>query len=502
MAKPLSILALELLFLLLSVLPGSAAGDSMPADAEVAAGLRRFMQEAAGEGFTGAVLVARHGKVLLDEGYGFIAPGSQQAVTPETVFTTGSITKQFTAAAILVLEERGRLDVQDHITTYFSSVPADKQGITLHQLLTHTAGFPGAIGDDFERIRRDAFVERAMAKPLLFAPGSRYAYSNVGYSLLAAVVEMVSGEDYETFLRRNLFEPAGMTDTGYRLPAWEPARLAHGCTDAGDDWGTLVGRALGKSGPGWNLVGNGGMHSTVHDMYKWHQALRGETILSAEAQERMYAKHADEGGGSWYGYGWSIEETPWGRLITHNGGNPYFFADLLRFDRADVFIYYTSSSRERRMRRLARPLARIVYTGEVPALPVSPPTESGMLAATGPAAPEGSLAAKWGLPGSYRGKRAAELLEAITTEDVEWRRQFIADGFAPTVLASRDVGSLESSLAGLQRELGPCQVVRAWPDGSGVVVELGGAGVPTRLEVALEAEPPHRIVSIGVVKGD
>jgi CubicO group peptidase (beta-lactamase class C family) len=235
------------------------------------------------------------------------------------VFTTGSITKQFTATSILVLEARGKLSLQDPITIDFEAIPEDKGGVTLHHLLTHTAGFPGAIGDDRERIGREAFVRCALATERLFPPCSRYEYSNVGYSLLAAVVERGSGESYEAFLHRNLFEPAGMHDTGYILPGWDPQRLAHGWTDDGGDWGTLVDRLIGEAGPGWNLSGNGGICSTVQDMFRWHRAPPGDAIL----------------------------------------------------------------------------------------------------------------------PGSSRGGRAAELLEAITTEDAPWRRAFIERGFAPSILEAR-----------------------------------------------------------------
>ncbi len=475
--------------------PGAAA--PLPSDAVIRAGLQEFLAAAAAEGFTGAVLVARADTILLEAGYGTLVPGGSQPVTPTTVFTTGSITKQFTATAILVLQERGRLSVRDSLGEYIENVPDDKRGITLHQLLTHTAGFPGAIGDDRERVGREEYVQRALATPLAFPPGSRYEYSNVGYSLLAAVVEIVAGASYERFLHEALFVPAGMQDTGYRLPAWEPARLAHGVGDDGGDWGTVVEHAIGGDGPGWNLLGNGGIHSTVSDMFRWHRALHGESILPAAAKQALVGRYTDEGG-SWYGYGWSIEDTPWGELVTHNGGNPYFFADFLRFPAADVVIYYTTSSRDRRMHRLARPLARIVFTGLVPELPASPPAAAG----AAPPAAEGSLAAKWGLPGSQHGERAAELLEAITTGDAAARKKWVETIFAPALVQRRGAEGLAASLGQLRDELGEFRLLGARTQESGVVVDLETAGTPVQLELELEPEPPHRIVSLGVQKGD
>jgi len=263
-------------------LPVAASGIEK---AEAKQKLEQFMNRAAEEGFTGAVIVAVGDDVLLERGYGRLDPDEERPVTASSVFTTGSITKQFTAAAVLELEEMKKLSVSDPITKYFKNVPADKKSITIHQLLSHTAGFPPAIGDDFERVGRDEYVGRALASELLFEPGTGYEYSNVGFSLAAAIIEIASGKPYEEFLHEHLFVPAGMKDTGYHIPAWDPARLAHGVSDDGGDWGTLVDRAFSDGGPGWHLAGNGGIHSTVGDMLRWHRALEGDKILSAASKK-------------------------------------------------------------------------------------------------------------------------------------------------------------------------------------------------------------------------
>lgn len=359
-----SLLASTLLLLLLAA-PAAAAP---PSDDEARARLAAFMDRAAAEGFRGAVAVVRGDDTLLEAGYGEINPGDpddDRPITPATVSTVGSITKQLTGTAILKLEEAGKLSVDDPITKYLDGVPEDKRGITIHHLLTHQAGFPGAIGDDRERVGRDEYVRRALAIGLLFPPGERYEYSNVGYSLAAAIVEKASGRPYEEYLRAELFAPAGMDDTGYHRP-WDPARLAHAVADDGSDWGTVVERSISDGGPGWHLLGNGGIHSTVGDMIRWHRALSGDRVLSEASKRKLYGKHVEEGGGTWYGYGWSIEPTPWGEAVAHNGGNRFYFADFVRFPESDVAIFLWTTSRVGRLKDLARPLARIVFTGEVP----------------------------------------------------------------------------------------------------------------------------------------
>lgn len=489
---------------LATALPPAAVAQPAPLPAaELHEKLAGYMDAAAAEGFTGAVVVARGGEVLLEAGYGRIDPDEARPVTPETVFTVGSITKQFTAAAVLKLEEIGKLSVDNPLTKWFDGVPADKRGITIHQLLTHQAGFPGAIGDDFERVGRDEFVRRALATPLDFAPGAGYRYSNVGFSLAAAIVEKASGRPYEEFLHAELFEPAGMKDTGYHLPHWDPARLAHGVADDGSDWGTLVERAFTDGGPGWHLVGNGGIHSTVGDMLRWHRALTGDRVLSAASKAKMYAKHVEEGGGTWYGYGWSIEPTPWGEAIAHNGGNPFYFADFLRFPDSDVAVFYATTSRERRMHDLARPLARIVFTGEAPALE---PPRAALVAPgeAGPAAPEGSAAARWKLPGTPAGLRAGELLAAVVSGDPAARRAFVESAFAPGPIERRGVGGLVEVLGRMADEMGSFEVRGLRPGGDvrlGVV--LGREARPEPMEITVEVEPeaPHRIVGLAVEVG-
>lgn len=473
-----------------------------PAD-EVRARLAAFLDAAAAEGFTGVAGVARGGEVLLHEGYGRIDPDEERPVTPATVFTVGSITKQFTAAAVLKLEEMGKLSVTDPITKWFDAVPEDKRGITLHHLLTHQAGFPGAIGSDFERVGRDEYVRRALATPLESEPGSAYAYSNVGYSLAAAVVEKASGEPYEDFLHRHLFAPAGMKETGYHRPGWDPARLAHGVEDDGSDWGTVAEQAFPDGGPGWHLLGNGGIHSTVGDMLRWHRALLGDSVLSAESRAKMYARHAEEGGGTWYGYGWSIEPTPWGEAVTHNGGNPYYFADFLRFPEEDVVVFYATTSREGRMHRLARPLARIVFTGEAPEL--EPPRAALVpIGAVGPAAPEGSPAALRGFPGTPAGLRLGELLAALAATEPGARRAFVERAFAPAVIERRGVEGLVEILGRLAEDVGEYEVKGVRPGGEtrlGVALDREGRPEPMEIEVEVEPEAPHRIVGIGIEVG-
>ncbi|MBP7514854.1 MAG: beta-lactamase family protein, partial [Flavobacteriales bacterium] len=223
--------------------PEVAAIDS------VAARIDTFLTKCATAGFNGSVLVLRGDQPVLDKGYGLSDRERNLVNRPATVHAIGSITKQFTAACILKLQERGRLKVTDAMSAYLPGVPADKAAITLHHLLTHSAGFPGAIGDDNEAIDGGAFTKLAMETPLEFQPGSAYAYSNVGYSLLGIIVEHLSGMAYERYLHDSLLVPAGLLRTGYRLPDWSKEELAIGYRKDGTRWGTMLDHPLVNGGP-------------------------------------------------------------------------------------------------------------------------------------------------------------------------------------------------------------------------------------------------------------
>ncbi len=323
-----------------------------------------FLLAMAAVGFHGSVLVMRGDTVLMDKGYGLRDREQNLPNTPATVHAIGSITKQFTAACILKLQEGGMLKVSDPMNAYLKGVPADKSSITLHHLLTHGAGFPGAIGDDNEAIDGAAFTNLAMLTPLEFRPGTSYAYSNVGYSLLGIIVEHVSGMAYERYLHDSVLVPAGILHTGYRLPEWSKEELAIGYRKDGTRWGTMLDLPTVNGGPGWHLRANGGLLSTTHDMAAWIDALDTDRVLSKAGTEAMFAPHVEEGegAGSFYGYGRALFRTERGtRLITHNGGNGVQFADVLWYVDEDVKVVLMSNANQRGMQDVAWEIGRMVF---------------------------------------------------------------------------------------------------------------------------------------------
>ncbi|MEO7457190.1 MAG: serine hydrolase domain-containing protein, partial [Gemmatimonadaceae bacterium] len=250
-----------------------AASSGAASAQDLSARLDSVMRVAEAKGFSGAVRVEREGRVLLEKGYGQADRAAHIAFTPATVVQIGSNTKDFTAVAILQLHAAHKLSLGDSLSRYIPDAPADKRNITIRQLMNHRAGFPLGIGGDFDAFDRRTLVDSAMKTPLLFTPGTRESYSNTGFSLLAAIIEQVTGKTYDHYVQDAIIAPAGLTRTGFLLPGFKPADLAHGYNPAGRDAGTMLAKPHAADGPYWNLRGNGGMLSTVGEMAAFYKAL-------------------------------------------------------------------------------------------------------------------------------------------------------------------------------------------------------------------------------------
>jgi CubicO group peptidase (beta-lactamase class C family) len=433
-------------------------------------------------GFKGGVLVARKGEVVLRKGYALADRENGIPYGPDTVFTVGSITKQFTAAAILKLETQGKLKVEDPIAKYLPGVPEDKRGITLHHLLTHTSGLESDFAGDYEAVERDDYVKRVLASKLRTKPGETYEYANSGYSLLGAIVEIASGKPYESYLRENLFLPAGMNETGYRLPTWDPKRLAVGYR-GGERWGKSTEKPWAKDGPYWALRANGGILSTVDDLYRWDRALRGDAVLPAKAKEKMYTRHVREGmQDSWYGYGWALMDAPGaGHLVMHNGGNGIFYADFLRFVDEDLVVILSTNDSKIRGGRAAEALARIAHGETVPVPSAAPVLR--------PLGSEGkdSVIRAW--------------FDAFNAEGFAAMRAFRAANAVPRPGVSDE--EREKRLASMREDLGRLEPVGVAPeDGEGIVVKAKGTRAPA-VSLRFVFDPGSgKLDGIGVEVGD
>jgi len=306
-------------------------------------------------GFSGAVLVSKGEKILINKGYGLADKDKQLLNSPSTIFDIGSNTKQFTGAAVLKLVQYKKLSISDPIVKFFPDLPEDKQGITLYHLLTHSAGFVESIGRDFDKISTEEFFKTLFQSDLLFEPGSKYSYSNTGYSVLARIIELVSDQTYEAFLNEHLFQPAGMNHTGYLLPEWDAKNLSRGYNRNVMDVGSMVMRYKEDGEISWHLKGNGGINSTQDDMSKWLNALERHEILPEPLfQEFIKPRIGPTNGSFEYAFGWGVKTTDRNTTrLSHNGSNGAFAHTILWLPEEDIKIIYATNANSPLVERLA-----------------------------------------------------------------------------------------------------------------------------------------------------
>ena len=351
----------HIILLLLLIHAGTNAQNDYLAET-LYARINNYLEDGSQNGFSGAIAVVEKGKTVINKGYGMANQDTKTHNNPNTVFDIGSNTKQFTSTAILKLVELGKLKLNDPLSTFFKQLPEDKQNITIHQLLTHTSGFTEAIGNDFEEISTNQFYEKLFATQLLFEPGEKYSYSNVGYSVLGRIIELVSGQSYEGFLNEYLFTPAGMKHTGYLLPEWDATQLSRSYNRGILEGKSPVLRYLENGSISWHLKANGGINSSQNDMLLWHKALKTNKILSSESFNILTTPYADyPSGTSSYAYGWAVRTLENNvKRIAHNGSNGAYAHSLIWFPEENIFITYATNANSAEVEFLAYEIAKII----------------------------------------------------------------------------------------------------------------------------------------------
>ena len=339
--------------------------------------INTYLTELEKVGFSGSVLVEINGKVAISKGYGFSDKANLIKNKPSTVLCIGSITKQFTATAILKLEMQGKLSTDDKITKYFENVPIDKSNITIHDLLRHQSGLQSNVGKDYDKISQAEFLDKVMNSKLLFEVGKEFSYSNIGYSLLGMIIEKTSGKTYETYLYDNLWKPAQMEMTGYSRPMFDKSKIAIGYYKDDRIWGKPTDKEWDKTAPYWHLTANGGVLSTTEDMYKWHKALKGENILSKDAKNKLYhpkIRTEENYNEPIYGYGWDVAPTNRNtKRFWHNGSNNIFFADFMIYIDEDVtLIMLSNKSHQTNFDKLNFELSKMIFEKNYkPVIPIA-----------------------------------------------------------------------------------------------------------------------------------
>jgi CubicO group peptidase (beta-lactamase class C family) len=324
----------RLLFLLLAVILSACAAQPTPDPKVLSAEFDALVEKNHQAGlFDGSVLVAQDGQVIFSKGYGFSDRAEKIPNTPQTKFRIASVTKQFTAMAILLLQQQGKLSVEDDLCNYITDCPEIFKPIKIRHLLSHSSGIPNATAYS---LQGDQMVSKYAT--LLFEPGEQFKYQDVGFNLAGRIIETVSGQSYASFLKQNIFEPLEMSNTG--VDDMKQTDLAKGYSKAEGD---IALQPL-------YMFAEGSIYSTVEDLYRWDQALYTDKLLPESALRAMFTPQVAvpdgqyygsiDGSKGWsYGFGWFIAPKEMGYVL-HGGTLPGYRTEIRRYmdDKAVIIL--------------------------------------------------------------------------------------------------------------------------------------------------------------------
>lgn len=317
-----------------------------------------------------AVLIAKNGHIIYEKGFGMANLELNVPVKSETVFRIGSITKQFTAIAILQLVEQGKIALNDSIQKYIPKYHYKGKTITIENLLTHTSGIKGYEGIDAEvpnAIRVDfspeILIDSLDKLPLDFPPSTKYTYSNSNYFFLGKVIEEVSGMNYQTYLKQHIFLPTGLSSTYYDNPDEIIKNRANGYTNVSGEYKNAGFISMST------VYSAGALLSNVKDLYRWHQALyNGELIQSETFQKAIKPFRFQDGTFSEYGYGFFIRKENDGKSIGHGGAIDGFRAVEIYYPEKDLYIVLLCNSEQDNFLELFSNISQIVIGNGTPTI--------------------------------------------------------------------------------------------------------------------------------------
>lgn len=307
--------------------------------------------------FNGSVLVAKNGAVLLNKGYGYRNVADKTANDEQSIFQLGSITKQLTTTVILKLQSEKKLNVNDKLSKYFPKYPKG-DSVTIEQLMLHTSGIYSYTNDPVfmekevsKPANRDKMIALFKDKPYDFSPGKGWNYSNSGYSLLGYIIEKVAKMPYEQAVRKYIFEPLQMTHSGFDFTHLKSPEKTTGyfkVDGKSADLAPIVDSSVSFSA--------GAIYSTVGDLYKWHQALEKNTILTREQQEKAYTPVRNR-----YGYGWTVDSLDGKRKVGHGGGIHGYITNFVRLPEDDICIVLLSNASDRSLEEITDKILKELY---------------------------------------------------------------------------------------------------------------------------------------------
>jgi CubicO group peptidase (beta-lactamase class C family) len=306
-----------------------------------------------------ALEILKDGKPVKTAAYGLANLELNVPTRPETVFEIGSITKQFTAAGIMLLAQEKKLSVDDRISQHLKDTPAAWSQVTIRHLLTHTSGiksYTGLTGFQTRRhLTQAQFIQAIGKEEMEFEPGASWKYCNTGYNLLGYIIENVSGQDYWQFMGERIFQPLGMHATTRRLASLVITNRASGYEQTNHIW-------INRDSDLTEVFSAGAIVSTVGDLAKWSAALDGECLLTAASKQQIWTPvNLNDGTSKTYGFGWNIVQVEGHKNIGHGGSTSGFSASIQRFPEDRLAVIILTNTDEEVATTLAKKIATLFF---------------------------------------------------------------------------------------------------------------------------------------------
>jgi D-alanyl-D-alanine carboxypeptidase len=325
---------------------------------EVDTYLKSQMQQHRIPGLT--LTIIQDGKTIKTAAYGLANVELSVPTRPETVFEIGSVTKQFTAAGILMLAQEGKLSADDKVSKYLKDTPEAWANVTIRHLLTHTSGIKSYTGLDgfqiWRHLTQEQFIKAIGKEPMEFKPGDSWKYCNTGFNLLGYIIENVSGKNYWDFMSERVFQPLGMTTTTRRLFSLVIPNRASGYEQTNQVW-------MNRDTDLTEVFSAGAIASTVGDLAKWNAALDSEVLLNAASKEQMWTPvKLNDGKTRKYGFGWNVDAVEGHKNVGHGGSTSGFSASIQRFPDDRLAVIILTNTDEEIATTLAKKVATFFFT--------------------------------------------------------------------------------------------------------------------------------------------
>ena len=324
------------------------------------------LQQLTIKGFSGAVIVEINGEKILQAGYGFADRENKVPYTTKTISDLASLTKQFTATAIVYLSQAGYFKLRDSLGKFFPELQLPQSKITIEQVLTHSSGLSEYSGPDYKELSKEGLMQKVRQQDLEFEPGERYLYSNTGYSVLALLIEKITNKDYEEVVSDLFFKPNDLR-IGLNLHDFSEDDFAVYYQNKRNKGNSYLKKKQLKENY-WALKGNAGFYASADEVYRWHKTLQNDSLISPQVKAELFYPRFKRSENLYYGYGWNIRTDNTGKVnqISHGGSDDIMSCYWMDLPQSRTWIYVSSNNSEFKATSITLDILNIIKKRQLP----------------------------------------------------------------------------------------------------------------------------------------